>query len=188
MEEIWKDVVGFEGYYRISNLGNLKSVDRIVRVSIASQRIVRSQAIIPHVDYLGYKRVRLCKNGPKFHAKIHRLVCQAFLPNPENKPHVNHKNSNPSDNRLENLEWCTQSENMLHCFREGGRMPKMGSGNGKSKLTEDSVLKIRELFDNGTRKFILAKMFFVDSKTIRDILLNKTWKHLNLKQCYHLQQ
>ena len=97
MEEIWRDIIGYEGLYQISNLGRVKN---------------RHQKIIAFGnDRFGYIRVHLWKNGISKHHLVHRLVAQAFLPNPDNLPCVNHKDENPLNNNEDNLEWCTVKYN-----------------------------------------------------------------------------
>ena len=94
-KEVWKDILGFEGHYQVSNLGRVKSI------KFRTERILK-----PANNGYGYLFVKLCKNGEQKKFKVHRLLCQAFLPNPNNLPDVNHKDENPSNNRVENLEWC----------------------------------------------------------------------------------
>lgn len=96
--EIWKDIEGYENLYRISNIG------RVQRVT--SGRILRSYDV-----HLGYLQVHLCKDGKVKNMFVHRLVAMAFIPNPDNLPVVNHKDRNPSNNKVDNLEWCTQEYN-----------------------------------------------------------------------------
>lgn len=107
MNEIFKDINGFEGKYQISNMGNVKSLDRLD----SKGRIVHGRILIHKKDGGGYHAVCLCKDGKRYYPKIHRLVCETFLPNPENKPTVNHKDENKDNNRLDNLEWATYMEN-----------------------------------------------------------------------------
>lgn len=96
--EIFKDIEGFEGVYQISNLGTVKNIKR--------NKIKKNE-----IDIDGYVRVGLSKNGKQNHYKIHRLVAQAFLPNPKNLPQVNHKDENKTNNNVTNLEWCTNEYN-----------------------------------------------------------------------------
>lgn len=105
MKEIYKDIQGYEGRYQVSNLGNVISFKRGIQLKPDNQN--------------GYLRVSLCKDGVATRFLIHRLVAQAFIPNKDNKPHINHIDNNPSNNNVSNLEWCTHSENMLHAHKQG---------------------------------------------------------------------
>lgn len=109
MQEIWKDIRGFEGLYQISNLGNVKSVTRIISRSTTDLPI-QERILKPCVRH-GYKHIILSKNGKFTTGHIHRLVAEAFIPNPNNLPCVNHKDENPSNNCVNNLEWCTRAYN-----------------------------------------------------------------------------
>lgn len=117
MEEEWRPVVGFEGLYEVSNLGRVRSLDRIVKRVKTGQLFCRGQILKPLRLATGYSRVDLAKNKKHFHKAIHRLVAEAFIPNPEKKPYVNHINGERSDNRVLNLEWADNSDNQRHRFR-----------------------------------------------------------------------
>lgn len=104
MEEIWKDIEGFEGLYQVSNFGRIKRV--------TTGRILKGDK-----NNDGYLRVKLYKNNTKSNKSIHRLVAEAFIPNPENKPQVNHVNEDKTNNSLDNLEWMTAKENINHGTR-----------------------------------------------------------------------
>ena len=108
--EVWKDIEGFEGKYQVSNMGRVKSLTRKVWNYTKPGRILK-----PGMKENGYLQVSL-RNGDKSekHAHVHRLVANAFIPNPSNLPEVNHKNLNKKDNRVENLEWCTSRYNKAH--------------------------------------------------------------------------
>ena len=117
MKEIWKDIKGYEGLYQVSNLGNVRSMDRITR----DGRKIKGKNIKPHTNGNSrYLRVALCNNGKIKYENIHRLVAKAFIPNPENKPEVNHKDENPSNNFIDNLEWMTSKENSNVSIMEQG--------------------------------------------------------------------
>lgn len=108
-KEIWKDVVGYEGRYK----GNLYSVDRMD----ASGQKCGGKALRPIRDSYGYLIVNLCKNGKRKHKKVHRLVTEAFIPNPNSLPQVNHRDEDKTNNNVENLEWCTSKYNANHGTR-----------------------------------------------------------------------
>lgn len=109
MNEIWKDIKGYEGLYQVSNLGNVRSVDRIVlRNGI---QVPRKGKILNQIKFGDYLTVHLSKNGIKKHFRIHRLVAEAFLSNPDNLPIVNHKDYNVFNNNVDNLEWCSYKYN-----------------------------------------------------------------------------
>ena len=108
--EVWKDVVGFEGFYKVSNEGNVYSVGRK-----HAQGVKRGGRILkPSYDKDGYLRVNLCKNGKQKTRFIHRLVAGAFVPNPNGYSEINHRDENKVNNYANNLEWCTREHNVNH--------------------------------------------------------------------------
>ena len=115
MEE-WKDVVGYEGLYEVSNLGNVRGVDRIVQYK-NSYKTIKGKVKTPRYYPDGYTSVILSKDGYKKQYFVHRLVAYAFIPNPDNLPCINHINEIPDDNRVENLEWCTIQYNNTYGTR-----------------------------------------------------------------------
>lgn len=148
------------------------------------------QNLRPAYDSKGYLRVGLIINGKLVTRKVHRLVAIAFIPNPDNKPFVNHKDGNKSNNRVDNLEWSTAKENTRHAIDNGwfsfqdsekskNVNPKKGELNGQSKLTEKQVLEIRAKFKPRiyTRE-ILALEYGVKASTIKDIVMRKSWNHI----------
>ena len=129
MNEIWKSIQGYEGKYEISNLGNVRSVDRFIINSKGIKHFRKSQLIKPVISHRGYVRVGLRNLGKKMFS-VHRLVGIAFLLNPENKPMINHIDGNKQNNFVGNLEWVTQSENEKHAH-EMGLKPKPQAHKGK---------------------------------------------------------
>lgn len=119
MIEIWKDVVGYEGYYMISNIGRVKTVSRLKRSKRNGVSPVKEYIRPPRVDKYGYHVITLCVDSKSKTFKIHRLVGIAFIPNPDNKPQINHKDGNKSNNHIDNLEWVTGLENQQHAQKMG---------------------------------------------------------------------
>lgn len=119
MEEIWKPVVGYEDLYEVSNLGKVRSIDRIIVNNLGISKSLKGKILKESIERKGYVTIVLCRHNSIKRKSIHRLVAQAFLPNPFNYPQVNHKNEIKSDNRVENLEWCTCSYNVQYGSREG---------------------------------------------------------------------
>lgn len=112
--EIWKDIEGYEGIYKISDLGAVKSLARTISYTDGRSRKVEERILKQSDAKDGYKVVTLAKNKNNVMNRVHRLVAKAFIPNEDNKPQVNHINEKKSDNRASNLEWCTSKENINH--------------------------------------------------------------------------
>ena len=111
MEEIWKSINETNGYYEISNLGNVRTIDRYARVCGGGKRLVNGKPIKPMICSNGYLELQASVEGKRRIFMIHRLVAQYFIPNPNNLPEVNHKDENPQNNCADNLEWCTPKYN-----------------------------------------------------------------------------
>lgn len=114
MNEIWKPVVGYEGLYEVSNLGRVKALERVVKFGLVSRYTRPEHLIKGFLRQDGYIAIGLSRDGGTIHFPAHRLVAMAFIPNPNNYPIINHKNEIRNDNRVENLEWCTQSYNLAY--------------------------------------------------------------------------
>lgn len=133
MEEIWKDVVGFEGLYMVSNYGRVKSLNYN---HTGEERILKQGKGGKNVYY----KVKLCKDSERHDCFVHRLVAQAFIPNTDNLPQVNHKDENGFNNHVDNLEWCTQSYN----YNYGTRIQRIAEKRSKSVFqysTDDKLIK-----------------------------------------------
>lgn len=127
MTEIWKDVVGYEGRYQVSNQGNMKSIRYLKTKDTYSIKQLK-----PKRNWDGYLRIQLWKDCKAVYVSIHRLVAQSFIDNPEDKPFVNHKNGIKDDNRVENLEWVSQKENIQHAWETGLAKSPFNNGNSKA--------------------------------------------------------
>ena len=163
--EKFKQIKGYENYL-VSDRGRV--------FNLKFKRFLK-----PSNDGRGYFYVGLCKNGVEKNQKIHRLVANAFIPNPENKETVNHIDGIKINNFDSNLEWATQSENVQHSYDNGLQKAIKGSKHVNSKLTEEQVLKIRWLYATGEyTQAALSKIFNVGQTIICDIVNRKRWKHI----------
>lgn len=169
-QEIWKDVVGYEGSYRVSNLGRVKSIDRVIknRVYIGKIKI--------ETDNRGYKMVRLSKNSKGSGKLVHRLVALAFIENKNNYPDVNHKDLDKTNNRLENLEWVSEKQNIQHAIKNGAMNFIFGQNNFRSIFTKKQVENIRlEYWNTNLSTSELALKYFVSKSCIITIINNSNW-------------
>lgn len=117
MKEIWKDIPGYEGLYQVSNLGRVKRLEyKRENNLIKTMSTFKEHILKPAKQTSGYMYIVLCKNNKTKGFRVHRLVAEAFISNPYNLPQVNHIDANKSNNNVNNLEWCSRSENMQHAY------------------------------------------------------------------------
>lgn len=114
--EIWKDVIGYEQIYQVSNLGRVK---RVGKNHLCNLKYQGEYYLTAYDNGKGYLRIKLSNNGNSRRVMLHRIIAEAFIENPNNYPCVNHINANKKDNSILNLEWCTQSQNCLHAVSLG---------------------------------------------------------------------
>lgn len=116
---MWKDIIGFEETYKISESGEVWSKDRMCVDSLGRKRFRKGQRIKPDIAPNGYYRVTLAKGGKKKQKYLHRLIAEYFIPNPQNLPQINHKDGNKLNCKIENLEWVSVQDNVIHAYKNG---------------------------------------------------------------------
>ncbi len=181
--EFWRRTQ-YDGY-DVSSFGRVRSWwIKIARkgwgAGYGTVRAEQPHTIRGNVDASGYSYLNLKHQHGTF-PKVHRLIGQAFLPNPDNLPEINHKTGIKKDNRLDNLEWKSKLGNMRHAAEIGLRddiLPK-GEGHYRAKLTECDVRAIRSRYANGEKQPSLARAYGMEQTTISSIVRRKSWKHVN---------
>ena len=151
---MWKPVVGYEGLYEVSDSGQVRSISKHDRLGRFKEGKVKSSCN----NGTGYLVVNLKVDGKQKMKTVHRLVAEAFIPNLEGKRCINHKDGNKQNNCVENLEWCTHSENNIHSFKNGLNAQRKGSSNPNAKLTDVQVKFIRENYKRYDPKFSFAAL------------------------------
>ena len=179
-EVSWLPVKDYEGIYEVSNTGDLRSKDRKVKTWFGV-RTCGGKPVCGEVNRDGYRRVHMseAKTGKKDRVYLHRLVASAFIENPLNKPCINHKDGNKLNNSVDNLEWVTHQENVIHEYATGLCKGPRGELCGTHKLTEKQVVTIRNCWTEGVLlQKELAKMFDVSRECISSIVHKRNWKHI----------
>lgn len=182
MKEIWKDIRGYKGLYRISSLGKVESIERINYFpykGVLRKRIIGGILLKQKINTYGYFCIALCKNGKMKHYILSNLIGKHFIPNPDNKFAINHKDGNKLNNNINNLEWLSVSENLKHAHRTG-LIDNKGSKNPNHKLTEADILQIRKLFPPAFdyTQVDIARIYNVNKGQISCIIKRKTWSHI----------
>ena len=151
---MWCPICGYEGLYNVSTRGRVKSLERTKICGRGGVQVVRERIL--RYGGAGYGIVGLCKGGKVTYKTVHRLVAEAFIPNPESKPQVNHKDGNKQNNRVDNLEWSTGSENIRHADKTGLRQVCRGDKVWCAKLTNEAVSRIKHRLRHGDKQRQIA--------------------------------
>jgi hypothetical protein len=178
--ETWKEIKDYEGY-EVSNFGNIKSLSKKIKCKNGF-RITKEKVLKLKKTKQGYLSIQLKNKGNHF--LIHRIVASHFIDNAKDKPQVNHINGIKHDNRVENLEWCNQSENQIHAYKNKLQIPSLhkrayGENQGCSKLKEKDIVFILQNYKRGMG-VELSKLFNVSQTTILNIVNKKIWTNVRI--------
>lgn len=181
MKEVWKLIEEdkLPPIYQVSNLGRVRSIDRIEkRVNQFGEYEckVKGKVLRPCINRDGYEMIRFQSEGKKVVRTVHRLVAKSFIPNPEGKPCVNHKDLNKRNNVVSNLEWCTYKENLEHASENGVLYSKRGEESNLTKYTEEQVRQVYALCKQGFSQSKAGRIIGMPRATVASIMQKVSWK------------
>lgn len=176
MQEQWNPVSGYEGWYEVSNLGNVRSVDRIVFHHRTGSAKWKGKRLFQKANRNGYIMVTLVRQRKRMTFTVHKLVADAFIPNPRGVLYVDHVDGNRQNNRLDNLERVTMLENNQRA-RAKGRLP-VGERVWTAKLTSAQVVEIRRKYKDGATPSALSQEYGIDASHIGKIGRGEKWRHI----------
>ncbi len=183
MEEKWSPVVGWESLYEVSSRGRVRSLDRVVKNYPDCTRVWRGRYLKATPSNAGYPIISMSNSGLVKNRMVHQLVAASFIPNTHNKPHINHKDGDKTNNNMENLEWCTHKENMQHGFATGlipKRVNLKGEKSMAAKLTDFDVVEIKRRLSLGHTCASIERDYVVGESAIREISKGRSWSHIYL--------
>lgn len=178
----WRDVVGYEGLYKVSNNGLIKNVPRTYKMKDGRNRTIKEQYMKFMVDKDGYNRVGLRRNGKQRKFYVHRLVARAFIPNEEEKPQVNHIDGVKNNNFYQNLEWCTHKENRAHAAENGLVPDQWGTKNPNVKITKEDAMLIRKMRKENKKLKEIATTIGTSESNVKNVVYGYTWAWLDKKE------
>ena len=176
MIEEWKDIHDYDGFYQISNFGRVKTTGGWCG-SVKRKESIRSITFTKD----GYAKIRLNHKGKDKTYRVHRLVAEHFIPNPENKSTVNHIDGDKTNNHVDNLEWADRSEQMIHAYKMGLKTSRVGSDNSNAKLTPEEIREIRKTYVKQSKEFgtiALGKKYGVTNRVIGLIVKGDSYKNI----------
>ena len=176
LTEIWKDIPEYEGSYQVSNMGRVRSVDRVITYRNGRVQKHKGRVLKSYVNTSGYKRVILSNDGKCNTKTVHRLILKTFEPHVNmNNLDVNHIDGNKLNNHLTNLEWLTRRDNILHAH-DIGLIDNKGERGHNAKLSNTNVLEILQRLDTGESQGDIGLDYGVSRRCIADINAGITWK------------
>lgn len=173
IQEEWIPCPDYEESYQVSNFGRVRSVDRI---SGSRRGITKGKLLVQTLNRKRYLEVRLFKNSKSVFKIVHRLVAKAFIPNLNNLKQVNHIDGIKSNNKVDNLEWTTNSENQKHAYKLGLQPSRSGENNSNTKLTNKDVTLLKQLYNSGSTINEVSNSMNINISIIRNIIYGRTWK------------
>lgn len=191
MQEEWRPIKDYEGRYQVSNTGKVRSLDHYVRQRNNSVQLRKGKLLRIWQDNIGYSVVSLSKYNKCKRKRVHRLVAETFLNNPENKKEVNHKDGNKTNNNVENLEWSTREENMQHAVRTGLYKPywtgKQGWKSSTGRPVKQINIKTGEIINiYGSMEEAARQINLISAANIRSCIIGRTkscmgykWEYIN---------
>lgn len=179
MNEEWRDIAGYEGLYQVSSEGNVKSLERIVERSDGKQRLIKERIMKPVKNRGGYLQILLSKDGKVKHAYVHRLVSQAFIPNPSNLPEINHIDENPSNNNVENLEWCDRAYNNSY----GTHHQRMAATLKKNGVYERCAELCKQRWSKPVFQFTVSGEFVAKYESASEAARQLNYHKDNISRC-----